>query len=331
MIKTTDSIRAENLTKKYGNKVAISNVNFSVNKGEVVGFLGPNGAGKSTTLRILCGLIPATSGSAWICGESISAHPNAVKKSIGYMAENNPLPEDMRVFEYLKFRGKLKEIPHKILHERINESLEICDIKQKTQKKIIGVLSKGFKQRVGIADAILARPEVIIMDEPTIGLDPHQILSIRDLINNFRGKMTILLSSHILSEIEVSCDRVIILNHGRVAAHGSAHSLKKEFIKKTKYQLIIKGSLQSLKKTLVEFDSDLVVVKDVETIDSDYRKITLESPNKENNEEQLLTLLIKNPDLTMRSFTRIEPTLEDIFLAATKQSWKESIPNDILN
>jgi ABC-type Na+ transport system ATPase subunit NatA len=165
---------------------AVADLSFAVARGEIIGFLGPNGAGKSTTMRILTGYLPATSGTVRICGHSVATDPDAVKRLIGYMPENNPLPEDMRVSEYLYFRGRLKEIPRRKLGPRIDEVLELCDLKR-VRHKIIGQLSKGYRQRVGIAEAILAEPPVIIMDEPTIGLDPHQILIVRDLIAGLRG------------------------------------------------------------------------------------------------------------------------------------------------
>jgi len=208
------------LVKTYGGTTAVNDISFTVARGEIVGFLGPNGAGKSTTMRILTGYLPATSGSVHLCGLPVATRPDEVKRRIGYLPENNPLPEDMRVSEYLYFRGRLKEVSRRQLGPRIDEVLEICDLKR-VRHRIIGQLSKGYRQRVGIAEAILAEPPVIIMDEPTIGLDPHQILIVRDLIAGLRGRMTVIISSHILPEIEVTCDRVLIINQGRVVAQGT--------------------------------------------------------------------------------------------------------------
>ena len=213
-------VKVEQLTKRFGAVTAVDGIDFTVEKGEIVGFLGPNGAGKSTTMRILTGYLPATSGSVHICGLPVAGEPAEIKRRIGYMPENNPLPEDMRVSEYMYFRGRLKEVPRRKLGPRIDEVLEICDLKR-VRHRIIGQLSKGYRQRVGIAEAILAEPPVIIMDEPTIGLDPHQILIVRDLIASLRGRMTVIISSHILPEIEVTCDRVLIINQGRVVAQGT--------------------------------------------------------------------------------------------------------------
>lgn len=166
--------------------------------------------------------MPATSGSVHICGISVANRPDSARRHIAFMPENNPLPEDLRVGEYLRFRAGIKDVPETEISKRVDEAMEICQLKRSAAKKIIGNLSKGFRQRVGIADAILSRPDVIILDEPTIGLDPHQILAIRELICSLRGKMSVVISSHILPEIELVCDRVIIINQGTVVASGFA-------------------------------------------------------------------------------------------------------------
>ena len=230
------AIEVENLVKTYAGVSAVNQVSFSVRKGEILGFLGPNGAGKSTTMRILTGFLPATSGVVRLCGIPVATQAEQVKKLIGYMPENNPLPEDMRVSEYLYYRGRLKEIPRRKLKTRIDEVLDLCDLKR-VRHKIIGKLSKGYRQRVGIAEAIIAEPPIIIMDEPTIGLDPHQILIVRDLIGSLRGRMTVIISSHILPEIEVTCDRVLIINQGRVVATGTPSELRREILGHSLYRL----------------------------------------------------------------------------------------------
>ena len=239
------SIEVNNLTKQYGRITAIQDISFSVRKGEIVGFLGPNGAGKSTTMKILTGLINANSGSAYICGIPVSTHPEEIKRKIGYMPENNPLPTDMRVREYLRFRGKLKEMSGRKLRNRIDYVLELCDL-TRARRRVIGGLSKGYRQRIGIAEAILSEPEVIIMDEPTIGLDPHQILKIRELISSLKGKMSVIISSHILPEIELTCDRVIIINRGYVVAAGTPNELRQEFLPECAYHLEVSGSSEDL-------------------------------------------------------------------------------------
>lgn len=225
------AIRVSGLCKNFGAHKAVAGIDFTVNKGEVVGFLGPNGAGKSTTMRILAGLQPATSGTAEICGVSVSREPFKTKSFLGYMPENNPLPTDLRVSEYLRFRARLKDVPAHKLYKRVEEVMAACDLARTARHKLIGSLSKGFRQRVGIADALLSEPEVIILDEPTIGLDPHQILGIRKLISSLRGEKAVLISSHILPEIENVCDRVIIINQGVVVANGTPDELRDEFLK----------------------------------------------------------------------------------------------------
>lgn len=224
------AIEVRRITKIYGHVRAVSNVSFTVMPGEIVGFLGPNGAGKSTTMRILVGLTQATSGVAKICGIPVATEALEAKKHLGYMPENNPLPEELRVIEYLRWRAKLKNVPRREISARVEAVMVACDLARKARRKLIGTLSKGFRQRVGIADALLSEPDVIILDEPTIGLDPHQIRGIRALIRSLRKQKAVLISSHILPEIENVCDRVIIINGGTVVAAGTPDELRKEFI-----------------------------------------------------------------------------------------------------
>ncbi len=320
------SIEVQNLTKRYHQLTAIEDVSFNIEHGEVVGFLGPNGAGKSTTMRILCGLIPATSGIARIGGFSVATRIDDVKRLLGYMPENNPLPEDMRVLEYLRFRARLKEIPAKRQKKRLQEVLDLCDLNRKTSHKVIGSLSKGYRQRVGIADAILAEPEVIIMDEPTIGLDPHQILAIRDLIETFRGKMTVIISSHVLAEIELSCDRVIIINHGRIVASGNAESLRKEFINRVTYRVEMKGGLGDFGQLLKEIEPGMTWAPMGKPDSDGFLNVTLTTPQTEDFSERILEKFQQQPGIRVRAFNRVEANLEDIFLSATRRSWKEVLP-----
>src|ERR1700691_5255064 len=252
------AIEVSRLVKSYAGMIAVNDISFTVPRGEILGFLGPNGAGKSTTMRILTGYLPATSGQVSICGFPVASEPDAVKRRIGYMPENNPLPEEMRVSEYLYFRGRLKEVPRRKLGSRIDEVLELCDLKR-VRHKIIGKLSKGFRQRVGIAESVLAEPPVIIMDEPTIGLDPHQILIVRDLIASLRGRMTVIISSHILPEIEVTCDRVLIINQGRVVAQGAPADLRREILGHSAYEMEVAGDLGDLPLILGAIDHTLRV------------------------------------------------------------------------
>lgn len=323
-METTPSIRVKDLTRQYGALTAIHKVNFTVNPGEVVGFLGPNGAGKSTTMRILSGIMSATSGSAWVGGICVAQNPREVKRKIGYMPENNPLPDDMRVVEYLRFRARLKEVPSRKLRATVQEAMEICDLARTARRKIIGTLSKGFRQRVGIADALLGNPEVIIMDEPTIGLDPHQIQGIRKLIDNLRGKHTVILSSHILPEIERSCDRVIIINRGRIVAAGSSSELREEFLPGNRFSLIVEGNEAAVATRLAERGFDAAILEST-TISADHSKLNLRVENEGNQGAALIQALGDHPEFTLQSLASREPSLEEIFLAATKRSWEETI------
>jgi ABC-2 type transport system ATP-binding protein len=267
------AIEVSHLVKTYAGMVAVNDITFSVARGEILGFLGPNGAGKSTTMRILTGYQPATSGRVNICGVPVATEADQAKRLVGYMPENNPLPEDMRVSEYMYFRGRLKEVPRRKLGPRIDEVLELCDLKR-VRHKIIGQLSKGYRQRVGIAEAILAEPPVIIMDEPTIGLDPHQILIVRDLIASLRGRMTVIISSHILPEIEMTCDRVLIINQGRVVAQGTPADLRREILGHSTYHLEVAGDGASLPLLLATVEPTLTIAQSQSTANG-FSAITL--------------------------------------------------------
>src|SRR5688500_7071826 len=218
-------IQVNNLTKYYGDYPAVRNVSFTVPKGQIVGFLGHNGAGKSTTMRILAGYLTATSGSATIAGHDVFWDSVAVRRNIGYMPENCPLYPEMRVEEYLHFRAGIKGIYGHERRQRLEHVMERCWVRD-VRRQIIGTLSKGYRQRVGLADALLADPPVLILDEPTAGLDPTQIRETRKLIRELGREHTVLLSTHILSEVENTCDSAIIIHRGRVAAQGSLDELK---------------------------------------------------------------------------------------------------------
>ncbi len=320
MPEPSPAIEVSRLVKTYGGVTAVSDISFHVARGEIIGFLGPNGAGKSTTMRILTGYLPATSGTVRICNFAVATQPDEIKRCIGYMPENNPLPEEMRVSEYMYFRGRLKEIPRRKLGPRIDEVLEICDLKR-VRHKIIGQLSKGYRQRVGIAEAILAEPPVIIMDEPTIGLDPHQILIVRDLIASLRGRMTVIISSHILPEIEMTCDRVLIINQGRVVAQGTPAALRREIFGHSTYHLETTGNTgPALTAALAEVDPTLRVTSESEPETDGFRRVTITTAREDDLGEALLRALLSR-SVRVRSLGRSHPTLEDVFLAATKRSW----------
>lgn len=220
-------IKVENLSKRYAGHTAIKDLSFEVERGEIVGFLGPNGAGKSTTMKILSCFMPATGGKATVAGYDVFTQSLEVRQHLGYMPENVPLYTEMRVNEYLEHRGALKGLSGKKLKSRVGEVQELASLND-VQRKIIGTLSKGYRQRVGLADALVGEPDLLILDEPTIGLDPNQIRQVREVIKNLGQKHTILLSTHILPEVEMTCSRVIILHKGRIEASDTPQNLMRQ-------------------------------------------------------------------------------------------------------
>jgi len=323
------TIEVENLHKRFGKLDAVNGISFRVKKGQIVGFLGPNGAGKSTTMRILTGYLRATSGIVRICGVSVATKPQETKRRIGYMPENNPLPQELRVREYLKSRARLKELPLRHRGKRVDEVMERCDL-TRAQDRIIGKLSKGFRQRVGIADAILASPEVIIMDEPTIGLDPHQVIMIRDLIAGLRGKMSVIISSHILAEIEMTCDQVMIINSGKIVGQGTPNELREAFIDSTIYELEINGDLPHLRESLKTVSTELDVTQFEEPDKRGFSKVSIRIPGSHDYGEKIFSCLAGNPLIRARSLRKRQAPLEDVFLAATRRSW-EALDTNIAN
>lgn len=322
----TPSIHVENLTRNFGGVAAIKNMSFSVNSGEIIGFLGPNGAGKSTTMRILCGIMPATSGIAWVHGISVAREPRKIKQLIGYMPENNPLPESLRVSEYLRLRATLKGVKAKKLRSSVEEVMETCDLARTARRKIIGTLSKGFRQRVGIADALLSDPKVIIMDEPTIGLDPHQIQGIRKLIDQLRGSMTVVLSSHILPEIERSCDRVIIINRGRIVATGSSDELREEFLPGNRFTIELEGDGEEAVQLIQERGLGAEILENKDLGDNSFAfRVRFSEASGSSIGSGLIQAFQTSTNCKLLSLSPQVPNLEEIFLAATKRSWEETI------
>src|SRR5271169_2540456 len=219
-------IEVSNLTKRYAGRAAVDDISFTVARGEIVGLLGPNGAGKSTTMRVLSGFMPATSGTVRVAGFDVFHDADEVRRRIGYMPENNPLYPEMRVREYLKFRARLKGLGWRRSRERVTTVMEQCGLAD-VGRRIIGQLSKGYRQRVGLADALVHEPELIILDEPTIGLDPHQIRAVRQLIKNLAQNHTVLISTHILPEAEMTCNRMLIMYEGKILAADTPENLKR--------------------------------------------------------------------------------------------------------
>ena len=242
-------IKVSNLSKKYVGKPAVDNISFNVESGEIVGFLGPNGAGKTTTIRMLTGYIPPTSGTALISGYDIFLNSLIAKQKIGYMPENVPLYDDMRVREYLLFRAELKGLRGQDVRKHMNEALELCSIKD-IKSQMISSLSKGFRQRVGLADALINKPPLLILDEPTNGLDPSQIRSFRELIKELAENHTILISTHILSEVELTCDRVLIINKGKMIGNNTPLELSEKIKSSTTISLELKSQDHDIRDTI---------------------------------------------------------------------------------
>jgi len=242
-------IEVSNLTKTYPGVTAVDNLSFTVGKGQIVGFLGPNGAGKSTTMRILTCFIAPTSGSAKLAGFDVLEKSMEVRRRVGYLPESNALYTEMRVEEYLLFRARLRDLPPKDRPARVGEVLEKVRLTDR-RRSIIAHLSKGLRQRVGLADAILHRPEIVILDEPTIGLDPTQVREVRDLIRGLGDAHTVLFSSHILSEVEKICSRVLILSKGKLAASGTPDEIANQIMKTGRVRLEIRGEGRTIKESL---------------------------------------------------------------------------------
>ena len=311
------AVAAEGLTKRYGSLVAIEELSFSVAPGEIVGFLGPNGAGKSTTMRILAGTMAATSGRASIWGQSVALDPAAAKRRMAYMPENNPLPEDLRVEEYLVLRAKLKDVEPGRVKARVAKVMEDCDLARRASGRLIGQLSKGFRQRVGIADALLSEPKVVLLDEPTIGLDPHQILGIRDLVRALRGKMAVLISSHILHEVEQVCDKVVIINRGRLVAQGRPADLRRELRPSASFTIVAREDAAAVLAAARSLEPAATAEEAGE--EDGWRRTRLSLPTDSPALDALATGLA-SAGLRVREASEEKFGLEEIFLAATRRS-----------
>ncbi len=308
-------IKVENLTKRYAGVTALNGVSFEVQRGEIVGFLGPNGAGKSTTMRILTGFIPASAGRVEVAGLDVFEHSLEVRERVGYMPENNPLYVDMRVSEYLRFRGKLKGLPRAERKERIPEVLEMCGLKD-VSHRIIGHLSKGFRQRVGLADALLAEPDLLILDEPTIGLDPVQIRQVRQLIKDLGKRHTILLSTHILPEVEMTCNRVIIIHHGRILASDTPDNLMKTLHAGGQVQVEVRGPGSEVQAKLRAVEGvDSVNAK---VIEGGYVRVTVTPKPGADPRERIYHAATANGWI-LRELSYTRTTLEDIFVQITHE------------
>ncbi len=308
-------IKVENLTKRYAGVTALDNVTFAVQPGEIVGFLGPNGAGKSTTMRILTGFIPATAGRAQVAGFDVFENSLEVRRHIGYMPESNPLYEDMRVQEYLRFRGRLKGLGRVRRKERIDRVMELCGVRD-VRRRVIGQLSKGYRQRVGLADALLAEPDLLILDEPTIGLDPVQIRQVRQLIRDLGRQHTILISTHILPEVEMTCNRVLIIHRGRILASDTPENLTRTLRAGGDIQVEVKGPVDAVRAKI----RDLPEVESLAAkgLEDGYVRLTVHpKPDQEAREQIYQTAVAAG--WTLRELSRARTSLEDIFVQITRE------------
>jgi ABC-2 type transport system ATP-binding protein len=306
-------IQVENLTKRYAGGEAVRGITFSVEKGEVVGFLGPNGAGKSTTMRMLTGYLPPTDGRIEVAGAKLPQESLLVRQRIGYMPENVPLYPEMRVEEFLEYRGRLKRVTRGEIVHRVGLVLDQCGLTD-VRKKIIGSLSKGFRQRVGLADALVHNPMLLILDEPTAGLDPHQIRSFRELIKELGKDRTILLSTHILSEVEMVCSRAIIINRGKIEASDTLANLEKR-VQAGALQIEVKADPAGAKDKLAKI-SEVSVVTELNRAGDWISFEVTAAPGKDIRGE--VDGLIKREQWPLREFRREKARLEDVFVELTQ-------------
>lgn len=319
-------IKVENLTKKYGNHIAVNNLSFEVQKGQIYGFLGPNGAGKTTTMNMMTGYLAATSGTVTIGGYDISTQPEQAKRCIGYLPEIPPLYPDMTVLEYLRFVAELKKVPKRERDEQIQEMMKMVGIDD-VKMRLIKNLSKGYKQRVGLAGAVIGYPEVIILDEPMVGLDPKQIMEIRALIKKLSEQHTILLSSHILSEISTICDHILIIANGALVASDSPEGLQKLMDKSTEIEITALGTKEKAEEVLSKIE--LVQAYTLEEAVEE-NGITMKVITKDNADiRKELSVALTNADMPVLSMKKIEKSLEDIFLQLTGASGEADAEEDI--
>ena len=316
-------IEAEKLTKYYGDRTAVRDLTFQVGKGEIVGLLGPNGAGKTTTMRMLTGYLPLDGGRAIVAGYNVSDKPMEVRRRLGYLPETVPLYTDMPVNAYLDFTAKIRGVPGNGRKRRVQEVMELCRIAD-VSHKVIGKLSRGYKQRVGLAQAIIHNPQVIILDEPTVGLDPRQIIEIRKVIRDLAGNHSIVLSTHILPEVSALCDRVVIVNRGRVLVEDTLANLERRDTQAERLRLIVRGPAETIRQTLTEWPGVLEVNDARESGDI---QTTIEEAANQTDVQGFELQIAPNTDLRevlagmiisrgwgLLEIRTVAPTLEDIFV-----------------
>ena len=312
-------IQAENLTKRYGRHTAIEDVSFQVEKGEVLGFLGPNGAGKTTTMRILSGFFPASGGRAVVAGFDVFEQPLEVKKRVGYLPENPPLYGEMTVDAYLRFVAKIKGVNRTAVGSRLLEVKVRCGLEEEGHR-LIKHLSKGYRQRVGLAQALIHEPEILILDEPTIGLDPRQIIEVRELIKGLAGDHTVILSTHILPEVSVTCQRVIIINKGKIVAVDTPENLTGASASGAVLELEVGGAAENLDALLSEFSQ----VRSVSLGEPQnaHRTVLVEIQGEEDVHHLIAQKVIES-GLELYQLRRQSVSLEEVFVQLTTDEEKE--------
>ena len=304
-------IELRNVTKRFSNKTAVSGVSFEVKKGEIIGFLGPNAAGKTTTMRMITGFFPPTEGEVIVAGIDMAKDPLLAKSKIGYMPENVPLYKEMEVYPYLKFIAEIKGVKKEEIEGRVQKCMEQTGLTN-VMHSVIAKLSKGYKQRVGLAQAILNDPEVLVLDEPTVGLDPKQIREIRNLIKNMRGERTIILSTHILPEVAMTCDRVIVINEGRIIAQDEVKNLTASHSKATRIYLEVEAPR-------LEVLDEINKIKGIEEIREDAKvdegvySYVITTDGKKDVRRDIVSKIVKN-NWGLLEFKRQQLSLEDVFL-----------------
>ncbi len=302
------NITIQNLTKQYGSQRAVDSLSFEVKKGEILGFLGPNGAGKSTTMKMITGYLGIGSGQIFFGEKSIDDCGDAIRKHIGYLPENNPLYLEMPVMDYLDFCASLNGVPAEKVAERVRRMVKVCGLNAEKHKKI-GELSKGYRQRVGLAQAMIHDPDILILDEPTTGLDPNQIVEIRKLIRELGREKTVVLSTHILPEVEATCDRILIINKGKIVADGTADTLRKQAAGQELVRLRIEdGAANEIFSAL----QGMPTVERVEFIDKNFNRFEIQSKPEASSKRAVFNLCVQRGWI-LSELIPMETRLEDIF------------------
>lgn len=307
-------ITLQNLVKSFGDVQAVRDISFEIPAGQVVGFLGPNGAGKSTTMRMITGFLKPTSGRILVDGIDVEKSPVEARQHIGYLPESAALYMDMIVVDYLMFMGRMKGMDKKFMRTRLEAVVSQCQL-QSVIKRPIGDLSKGFRQRVGLAQALLNDPKVLILDEPTVGLDPNQIVEIRELIKTIGQSKTVMLSSHILPEVSATCQRVIIINQGKVVAQGSPDELMQKSSAKVTYRVVVRGDIQDVQQKLSQLPEFINV--QVEASNDNVHALSLNCNSTKNLGEDIFRMAV-NEGWSLSELVREQQTLENVFKDLTR-------------